>query len=214
VTIAVYTHGRRDRPQVALTFDDGPNPPRTDQILDILAARQVRATFFVLGKRVERFPRTLERLMHAGHVIGNHSYLHAPHTGDFDRAEAAVAELTGRPSRFVRAPYAHADSCAQSPLARSPAVKIVNADVSPRDFALTDPAEIVRRTLDSPALAGGSIVVLHDGAELEDDAGRLARPVPMIEALPAIIDGLRARGLQLVGLDELELVDPRIWSDT
>jgi hypothetical protein len=93
-------------------------------------------------------------------------------------------------------------------------VKIVNADVSPRDFALTDPAEIVRRTLDSPALAGGSIVVLHDGAELEDDAGRLARPVPMIEALPAIIDGLRARGLQLVGLDELELVDPRIWSDT
>jgi hypothetical protein len=67
--------------------------------------------------------------------------------------------------------------------------------------------------LEHPSLAGGSIVDLHDSSELEDTAQRLTRPLPMIAALPAIIDGLQRKGFTLVGLDEMTLVDPLQWHE-
>ena len=211
MSLRYYTHGRRDQSKVALTFDDGPNPPRTDQVLEILESRGARATFFVLGKWVERWPQAFERIVRAGHVIGNHSYLHQPHLGDYDRAEAVIGHITGRPTRFLRAHYFNFFTCLHSPVAMSSAMTIVDADVNPADFQHSDASAIVKATLEHPALAGGSIIDLHDSTESDDDLVRLARPLPMIEALPAIIDGLTARGLQLVGLDELELVEPVVW---
>jgi hypothetical protein len=65
--------------------------------------------------------------------------------------------------------------------------------------------------LQSPYLGNGSIIDLHDGSETEDDAARLGRPVPTIQALPKIIDGLRARGLEPVGLDAMEFDQPDEW---
>jgi peptidoglycan/xylan/chitin deacetylase (PgdA/CDA1 family) len=150
--VRYYNHAKRGRPEVALTFDDGPNPPRTDQVLEILAAKDVRAAFF------ENFAVVL-----------------------------------------------------QSPLAMSPEVKIIYADVNPADYAHTDTAEIVRGVLESPHLANGSIIDLHDGSETEDDAARLNRPIATIKALPQIIDGLRARGLEPVGLDDMEFDQPCEW---
>jgi peptidoglycan/xylan/chitin deacetylase (PgdA/CDA1 family) len=214
MSLLIYTHGRRDQPKVALTFDDGPNPPRTDQILEILAAREVRATFFVLGRWIDRWPRAFERIIAAGHVIGNHSYLHDPDLGDFDRAEAAIAHFTGRPSQFLRAHYFHFHLCQESPLARSSAIKIVDADVNPADWSRTSAEEILRHTLTAEHLGNGSIIDLHDGAETDNDAVRLARPLPLIEALPRLIDELQARGFALVGLDEMELVEPRPWPES
>jgi peptidoglycan/xylan/chitin deacetylase (PgdA/CDA1 family) len=210
--VRYYRHARRDRSTVALTFDDGPNPPRTDQVLDILAAKDVRAAFFIIGKWAERFPRAVERIADAGHVIGNHSYHHVKDMGDFDRAEAVIAALTGKASAFLRVHYL--DNFAvvpQSPLAMSPEVKIVYADVNPADYAQTDPEEIVCRVLHSPDLGNGSIIDLHDGSETEDDAARLRRPVPTIKALPRLIDGLRARGFEPVGLDAMEFDQPDEW---
>ena len=211
MALQIFTHGRRDQPTVALTFDDGPNPPVTDQILEILSQREVRATFFPIGRWVERWPQAFARMVAAGHVIGNHSYQHDRYLGDFDRAEAVLANVTGRPSRFLRAHFFHFHLCLQSPLATSPGIRIVDADVNPADFSRTDPDEIVRLTLESDQLQGGSIIDLHDGGEMEDDATRLSRPRPLVEALPRIIDGLRERGLTPVGLDEMELVDPTEW---
>ena len=211
MALSYYTHGRRDQNKVALTFDDGPNPPRTDQALDILESRGARGTFFVLGKWVERYPEAFLRIVERGHTIGNHSHLHQAHLGDFDRAEAAIGNLLGRPTRFLRAHYFNFFTCLHSPVAMSRDMKIVDADVNPADYEKSDPGAIVAATLDHPALAGGSIIDLHDSTESDDDALRLARPLPMIEALPAIIDGLRARGYELVGLDEMELVDPIEW---
>jgi peptidoglycan/xylan/chitin deacetylase (PgdA/CDA1 family) len=194
---------------VALTFDDGPNPPRTDQVLDILARKDVRAAFFIIGKWAERFPKAVERIAAQGHVIGNHSYLHVKEIGDFDRAEAVIASITGKPSLFLRVHYLDNFAVAlQSALAMSPEVKIIGADVNPADYAQTDPEEIVRRVLRSPQLGHGSVIDLHDGSEAEDDAARLSRPVPTIKALPGIIDGLRARGFELAGLDEMEFDQP------
>lgn len=206
-----YTQGRRDQMKVALTFDDGPNPPRTDQIIEILESRGARGTFFVLGKWVERWPEAFMRIVEKGHTVGNHSYLHQAHMGDFDRAEAAIGNLLGRPTRFLRAHYFNFFTCLVSPVALAPEMKIVDADVNPADYAKNDPQAIVAATLNDPSLAGGSIIDLHDGSETDDDALRLARPLPMIAALPAIVDGLQARGFELVGLDEMELVDPVEW---
>ncbi len=209
--LTYYTHGRRDQMKVALTFDDGPNPPRTDQVIEILNSRGARGTFFVLGKWVERWPEAFMRISDGGHAVGNHSHLHQAHLGDFDRAEAAIGNLLGRPTRFLRAHYFNFFTCLYSPVALAPEMKIVDADVNPADYAKSDPRAIVEATLHDPALAGGSIIDLHDSTESDDDALRLARPLPMIKALPAIIDGLQARGFELVGLDEMELVDPIEW---
>ena len=211
MSLKYYTHGRRDQMKVALTFDDGPNPPRTDQVMEILESRGARGTFFVLGKWVERWPQAFARIIFNGHAIGNHSYLHQTHLGDFDRAEAAIANILGKPTKFLRAHYFNFFTCLYSPVAMSNDMKIIDADVNPADFAKTDPQDIVDATLDNPSLAGGSIIDLHDSTESEDDAQRLFRPMPMIKALPAIIDGLRAKGLEPVGLDEMELVDPVEW---
>ena len=125
-----------------------------------------------------------------------------------------LANVTGKPSRFLRAHFFSFHLCLQSPLATSPGIKIVDADVNPADFSRTDSDEIVRLTLESDRLQGGSIIDLHDGGEMEDDATRLSRPRPLLEALPRIIDGLRERGLTPVGLDEMELVDPATWPPT
>ncbi len=210
--VRYHNHARRDRAVVALTFDDGPNPPRTDQVMEILRSKGVRATFFIIGKWAERFPKAVERIADAGHVIGNQSYLHVKNIGDFDRAEAVITAITGKPSSFLR--FHYLDNFAvvlQSPLAMSPEVKIIYSDVNPADYAQTDPNEIVRRVIESPNLANGSVIDLHDGSETEDDAERLNRPIPTIKALPKIIDGLRARGLEPVGLDEMIFDQPDEW---
>lgn len=211
MSIWYYTHARRDQMKVALTFDDGPNPPRTDQVIEILNAKGARGTFFVMGKWAERFPQALERIVRGGHVVGNHSHLHQAHLGDFDRAEAAIGNVIGRPTRFLRAHYFNFFTLLYSPVAMSKSMMIVDADVNPADWNKTDPRAIVEATLNHPDLAAGSIIDLHDSSETDDDGLRLSRPLPMIEALPEIIDGLHARGFELVGLDDMELVDPIEW---
>ena len=167
--LTYYTHARRDEPKVALTFDDGPNPPRTDEIMDILEAKGARGTFFVLGKWVERWPQAAERIVRRGHCIGNHSHVHHAHVGDFDRAEAVIGNLLGRPTRFLRAHYFNYFTCLYSPLAMSESMAIVDSDVNPADYAKTDPQEIVDATLKHPSLAAGSIIDLHDSGETDDD---------------------------------------------
>jgi peptidoglycan-N-acetylglucosamine deacetylase len=213
MSLEVYFHGRRDQARVALTFDDGPNPPRTDDVLEILDAAGVPATFFVIGKWVERFPSSLERIIRAGHVVGNHSYSHHYRVGDYDKAEAVITNQTGRRSIFTRAHGFDYGSLSQSVFAQLPTTRIIDADVNPADYAQTDPEAIVNAVLESENLDNGSIIDLHDGSELDDDAQRLARPLPMIDALPRIIEGIKQRGLQPVRLDEIELIEPRLWPE-
>ena len=206
----VFTHGRRDRPTIALTFDDGPNPPCTEEVLAILASRNVPASFFVIGQWVERFPETVRRILAAGHVVGNHTHTHTA-DADYERAEDLLASQCGRPSRFLRAPSLGFQHCRKSPLALSSAVKLVSGDSVPCDWLGDAPERLLARILDDPRLTNGSILLLHDGSHL--DADRLTRPRAMIQILPAVIDSLMARGYSLVGLDALELADPEMWPD-
>ena len=80
----IYRRGARTGDGVALTFDDGPNPPVTEQMLSVLAAHGARATFFVMGKWVERFPESVRRTVAAGHLVGNHTYAGRRNVGDYD----------------------------------------------------------------------------------------------------------------------------------
>jgi peptidoglycan/xylan/chitin deacetylase (PgdA/CDA1 family) len=208
--IQYYVRGEAAAPKIALTFDDGPNPPRTEQILEILANAGARATFFVIGKWVERWPRTVERILAGGHAIGNHSYLHAWHVCDYDLAEAAICHVTGRLTKYLRAQSFDYDALAQTSLTQDHLV--IDANVNPADWMSTEAEEILSSVLQDPQLGPGAIIDLHDGWEIEDHAQRLRRPVPMIQALPKLISELQARGFELVTLDELEFRDPLVWT--
>lgn len=207
----VYMHGVRTRPQVALTFDDSPNPPRTEQVLGILSEANIRATFFVMAKWAERFPRSVDRVIAAGHLIGNHGYAGQGWIGDYDQAEAVIGHLTGQESRYLRPHTYNFAAYFESRVARLPTSHTIGSDVDSEDWDTTDADTIVRTVLEHPSLGPGSIINLHDGAEHEEAALRLQRPVPMLLALPRIIEGLRTRGLSCVRVDELELADPVSW---
>lgn len=208
----IYRQGVRSGHSVALTFDDGPNPPRTEQVLAILASANARASFFLLGKWVERFPETVKRIQAAGHLIGNHSYLGRQSIGDYDEAEAVIGHVTGVPSLYFRAHRFDYVAYFQSYVSRLPESKVVDANVDPGDWASSDPREIVRNVLNHPNLGPGAIIVMHDGAEIDDAALRLQRPLATIAALPSILSGLAERGLHSVRLDELPLAEWTEWS--
>ena len=207
----VYIHGLRTQPKVVLTFDDGPNPPCTEQVMAILEDHGIHAAFFVFGKWAERFPRTVERLLAAGHVVGNHGHSGQRLVGDFDDAEIVISHLTGRPSRFLRAHTFNHAIYFQSVVAHLPLSRAIGLDVDGADWCAEDADTVVRNVLESPRLGPGSIINLHDGAEFEEASVRLKRAQPMLEALPRIIAGLEARGLACVGLDELVLAPPVTW---
>ncbi len=214
----VYEHGVRTDDKVAITFDDGPNPPQTEQVLRILAAADVRATFFVLGKWVDLFPRTIDRILAAGHLIGNHGYSGQGRLGDYDAAEAAIAHIVGWPSRYLRPHTLNYGAYFQSVVARLPNSRVIGVEIDSGDWETTaDGAplltadEIVRRVVDHAALGPGSIILFHDGAEWEDASSRLRRPQSMIAALPRIIATIKARGLTPVSLDDMALDEPIEW---
>src|SRR5262245_15772665 len=102
----------RDR-KIALTFDDGPNPVATARILDTLRAEHVFATFFLLGRHVERWPALARRIADEGHALGNHGYYHRKlHFSspafvrlDLTRGTGAITAVVGRSPRFYRAPH-------------------------------------------------------------------------------------------------------------
>lgn len=179
--------GRR----VALTFDDGPTSPFTEQILDILRDRKVRATFFVCGKNVERFPEIAQRIHAEGHTLGNHTYSHpfpffssqAEIAQEIDRTQEAIQKITGYRPNVFRPPYG-IRWFGLYPALRERGIKLIQWSDAGYDWKYRTDA-IVRATL--KGLGPGSVVVLHDGHE----------PLPpgkvdqsnTVNALPAIIDG-------------------------
>lgn len=213
-----YKHGVRTQNCVALTFDDGPNPPRTEQILAILKESGARATFFVMGKWAQRFPESVRRMVAEGHLVGNHGYSGQRRLGDLDEAEAVIGHITGLPCRYLRAHTYNYPAFFQSMVSRLPGNLVIDAEVHSSDWKfgydgapLTSPEEITRNVLDCPELGPGSIIEFHDGGEMDEASTRLWRPLPTIAALPGIIAGLQARGLSCVRLDEMELAEPTEW---
>jgi peptidoglycan/xylan/chitin deacetylase (PgdA/CDA1 family) len=195
---------------VALTFDDGPDPEVTPRVLDLLRARQAKATFFMVGEAALQAPDVVARVLAEGHTIGTHSQRHA-HTFHFARSRPMAREilegartlerLTGAWPRFFRPPQGLRVPTLRDALARVSAERgpllVVTWSTRALDTTLRSPHAILRR-LRAGAVAG-AIFTLHDGRRYGGRADREA----MLEALASFLDELTRRGLRPVTLEEL-----------
>ncbi len=197
---------------VALTFDDGPDPVWTPQILDILKREQVPATFFVIGENAVAEPAILRRIVAEGHEIGNHTYTH-PNLGGASAAttrlelagnERAIEAITGHGTRLFRAPFM-GDAEPTTPSEIMPILAAqrlgyisVGLHVDPLDWQQPPADAIVARTIagitSTDELDGGQVVLLHDSG-----GDRQAT----VAALPRIIEALKAKGYRFVPVSEL-----------
>lgn len=203
--------GRTDTSAVALTFDDGPSAD-TERVLDVLAAYDLRATFFMLGRQVELFPQIARRVIEEGHEVGNHSYSHpiylyrsASETRkQLERAQETITCITGTRPHFARPPCG-VRTPAYFAAARRLGLRTVQWSVAGFDWKKLTGAQIASRVLRD--IEPGSVILLHDG----DSNGKRDRRAT-VAALPIIIEGLQSRGLNVVPLSHLlEPVDNRGW---
>jgi peptidoglycan/xylan/chitin deacetylase (PgdA/CDA1 family) len=194
--------GRTDSQAVALTFDDGPGPD-TERILDVLAEHQVCATFFMIGRHVERFPQIAKRIVGSGHEIGNHSYSHPIYlyrgaretSRQLERTQGVIATTAGISPKLARPPCG-VRTPAYFRAARRLGLRTVQWDVTGFDWKRRSGEQIAHDVLRK--VRTGSIVLLHDG----DSEGKRDRRETVV-ALPLIIEGLGARGLRVVPLSQL-----------
>lgn len=199
---ALTSHGPRSGNMVALTFDDGPNPPYTEQIAGILESYGVRGTFFEVGKAVVQAPGTTQRLVQAGHLVGNHSYSHGnftyldPRYPELTQTQHVLKDASGfcpavfRPPHGTHTPF-------MSRVVSDVGMRLVTWDVSAKDWSEHDPDALARNIL--AKVKPGSIILLHDGLDGNIGADRSV----LVQALPKILDGLKARGFNVVRLDVL-----------
>jgi len=200
-----YWRGAGADKLVALSFDDGPNEPCTSQVLDILKRENVKATFFLIGENVRHFPDTAARIVREGHIVGNHTDHHPmpfalrPSTtlqAEVSNAEMSIRNATGQYAHLFRPPNGLRTPWLMSVLDRDSLIA-VTWDDAPGDWDPLPVQTIVERTLSRAR--PGSIILLHDGMNLEHGADQGAT----VRALPGIIEGLRARGYRFVTVPEL-----------
>jgi peptidoglycan/xylan/chitin deacetylase (PgdA/CDA1 family) len=199
--------GDRRRKSIALTFDDGPSPS-TPRLLELLSLYGVRATFFAVGRNVERHPAIAREIVAAGHDIENHSYSHPLFAGkrpsfveeEFARAQRAITSATDRTARWLRAPYGvrwFGFREAQKRLG----LEAVMWSVIGLDWKLPAPA-IAQKVL--ARITKGDIICLHDGR------GTLENPNigPTIEAVRRILPVLLDAGYHFETISEI------LWAPT
>lgn len=198
---SVY-RGPKDQPAIALTFDDGPSEA-TPQLLELLDQHQARATFFMIGKHVERLPEIARLILARGHEAGNHTYSHSPlylRHPQFIRDELALAQeviekATGRKALWFRPPYGARWFGLRQAQAELGLMGVMWTAIA-RDWKL-DAAGIYDRM--RRALANGAILCLHDGRELEVKPNISAT----VEAVRRLLPEIQRAGYRMVSLSEL-----------
>lgn len=191
-------------PTVALTFDDGPNEPWTSVLLETLAQRDVRATFFQVGRCAERHPDATRRVVDGGHVLGNHSYSHAfsryltepGQRQEIDRAQEVLHRISGRVPALYRPPWlCHWPWVLGS--VRRRGLQVVSGTFGSSSEVFQPPApqltdSAVGRT------APGSILIFHDGREARGGSREQT-----VAAIGPLIDRLRDLGYAFTTVDRM-----------
>jgi peptidoglycan-N-acetylglucosamine deacetylase len=181
------------RREIALTFDDGPDPEVTPQVLDRLDAHHAKATFFIVGARAREHPVLVREIVRRGHAIENHSYLHSFNfpwygprrlTRDISMAQATIAEICGRAPVFFRAPMGFRTPLLDPVLARL-GLHLVSWTRRAFDTVQRDPRIIAARL--SRDLGAGDILLMHDGIAMRDRA-RLATVESLDRVLASVAD--------------------------
>jgi peptidoglycan-N-acetylglucosamine deacetylase len=192
----IFVRGAGDSPRVALTFDDGPHPRTTPQLLEILGRYDARATFFVVGKMAKLHPELLVQELEAGNEVGNHSYHHMNLEqvplerlkNEITWAGEIIQRATGHPPTLFRPPGGDYDRRVLQAAADLGYTVVLWTD-NPGDYVQQGAEEVRKRVMAS--VKPGAVVVLHDGRD------------QTAEALPLILEDLRGMGYQCVTVSEL-----------
>lgn len=179
--------------KVALTFDDGPDPDYTEKLLDGLKKRDVKATFFLLGKQVDAYPEIVKRMYKEGHVIGNHSYDHVnlatlsdtDAANQINKTNEAIHKITGEYPQYLRPPFGNEpqnQDCVKDMIT-------VLWDVDPLDWCCGSSANVTCKVVKS--VKEGDIILLHDAS------------ASSVEAALQIVDELTEKGYEFVTVDDL-----------
>lgn len=195
--LRVASFGNRNRKDVALTFDDGPNPYFTQKILNILDSFNIKATFFVMGKRCLDYPEILKEIKQRGHLIGNHTFSHKK--GNFEICSNEIVRIIGETSNYVRPPFYDLSFCGEEGGYLQDKF-IITGDVDSKDYLSISQNEVVKNVL--AGTKNGSIINFHDGSEIDDDLK--TRPQKTLDALPEIITIL-SNQFNLVRIDAMDL---------
>jgi len=194
--------GAARRGDVALTFDDGPDPDVTPRVLQLLDTHGAKASFFCIGERAAAFPELVRDIARRGHSVENHSERHSTRFGwygagalrrELEGAQAIIAGITGRAPAFFRAPFGTRNPLLDLVLARC-GLRLVSWTRRGYDTVDTSATRVLHRLL--KGLAAGDVLLLHDGV-----SARARRGAPTVLAvLPELLDRLSAHGLKSVSL--------------
>lgn len=184
-----------EAPKIAITFDDGPDPVYTPQLLDGLKERQARATFFLMGKQAKAYPELVRRIQEEGHLIGNHTYSHiqlGKNNRETFKAEVIktnelLQEITGEEVQFVRPPYGSWDKSLEAEITMLPVLWTID----PMDWCSDNVAGIVRKV--TSKAEDNAIILMHDEYSTS------------VTAALEIVDILQKEGYEFVTVEELIL---------
>ncbi len=189
--------GDPDTMKIALTFDDGPHPKKTDKFLDLLEKYDIRATFFVIGENVSYYPKPLKRAVSLGHEIGNHTYHHVLLSAadekkaeeEIRKTEQIILDTTGYQPTLLRPPEgAYTKSALQT--ADDFGYRVVLWTVDSRDWENIPAEKIIKNVEEN--IRGGSILLFHDYTGKHS-----------LEALEVLIPKLKEKGYEFVTVSEL-----------
>lgn len=182
---------------IAMTFDDGPHPANTPRLLDMLRARNIKATFYVIGRNVDLYPQVVRRMVNEGHEIGNHTYTHRLLTklsdsevlGELTRCRDAIGRAAGVQPRTLRPPYGGMLERQRQLAMNQFGYPTILWNVDPLDWKNRNPGIITSRILSNTT--PGSIILAHDLHKTT------------VDAMPATLDGLLQRGFRFVTISQL-----------
>ncbi len=185
----------RETKKIALTFDDGPHPRYTEELLDGLAERKVKATFFLLGQNIEGREDIIRRIAEEGHLIGNHTYYHVDITRLTQReacqeileTSKKITAITGQPVEYIRPPFGNWDKELECEVMMLP----IFWSVDTLDWTTRNADQIVQKVVTD--IEENDIILMHDSYD------------STVKAALRIIDLLQAEGYEFVTADELIL---------
>lgn len=198
-----YSRVATSLPFLALTFDDGPHPQYTPRLLDVLKQRNVKATFYVVGTNAKRYPEIMRRIVAEGHEIGNHTITHGNLTKmseagvrrELSDAHDAIVAAAGVAPRTMRPPYGAITAAQKSWIRRDLGYPTILWSVDPEDWKKPGSSVVTSRLVSGAA--PGAILLVHDIHSAS------------VDAMPATVDKLLARGFQFVTVTQLIAMDDK-----
>ncbi len=196
-----YSECHVDGLYIAMTFDDGPSAENTPRLLDMLKKRNIKATFFLVGQCAAEYPDIVKRTAAEGHELGNHSWSHpqltkmgeGAVTEQLQHTHDVVAAATGVSMKVMRPPYGAFSATQRAWANKKWGYKIILWDVDPLDWKVRNAAHVENEILKQTV--GGSIVLSHDIHK------------STVDAMPATLDALAAKGFKFVTVSELLAMD-------